>query len=449
MPALVDFAAHLTTIRADEDAVVRKLSLHVGDTIGALLSAMPTDEGRALCGFVRSTTPLAQVGPSDLADRVALHCALARSSEIDDIHLASLTTPGSIVIPAALMMTAHLPECDEHDAACAMLCGYEAMVRMGHMIDGANVLYRGIWPTYFLSSVATAAVAARLFRFDAMQTAHALSLALTLASPNVGNHHASTTARWWLVGQAARGGIMAAMAVRRGFTADLAILESNLLSQVFGLEINLKALMDGVGQRKIINELGFKLWCASRQTMTATQALRVIMEEGVAADDIKSVTAFIPPPHFKMTAHGVEQGDRASFLTSLPFQLAIMALMPEKQFDLSPADELLTPALARFMARVSVVPDDGLMTNYPAEWTARVTVETSRGTKSAMLGKIPGDFALCPTEAELESKFGRFTRSMTKAAKTERLWRDGLRCPQSANVIRRLAQDLDRIARDI
>ena len=36
------------------------------------------------------------------ADRIAINVALARLSEIDDIHLGAMITPGAIVVPAAL-----------------------------------------------------------------------------------------------------------------------------------------------------------------------------------------------------------------------------------------------------------------------------------------------------------------------------------------------------------
>jgi hypothetical protein len=56
-----------------------------------------------------------------------------------------------------------------------------AMTRLGRVISGPDVLYRGIWPTYFSAPFGIAAVAARLRQLDANQTAHALALALTLA----------------------------------------------------------------------------------------------------------------------------------------------------------------------------------------------------------------------------------------------------------------------------
>ena len=89
-----------------------------------------------------------------MADDLATHCALVRLSEIDDIDLASMTTPGSIVIPAAMTLAATLPDADVGDVAAAMLAGYEAMIRLGLAIKGPNILYRGIWPTYFAAGFA-------------------------------------------------------------------------------------------------------------------------------------------------------------------------------------------------------------------------------------------------------------------------------------------------------
>src|SRR5262249_56212008 len=96
----------------------------------------------------------------------AARCGVARLSEIDDIDLASMTTPGAIVIPGALTLAAALPAAAADDVMAAMLAGYEVMTRLGRAIDGPSVLYRGIWPTYFAAPIGIAAVAARLLGLD-------------------------------------------------------------------------------------------------------------------------------------------------------------------------------------------------------------------------------------------------------------------------------------------
>ena len=190
-----------------------------------------------------------------------------------------MTTPGSIVIPAAMTLATRLPNANGADVAPAMLAGYEAIIRLGLAINGPKVLYRGIWPTYFGAGFAAAAVAARLLRLSPQQTAHALALALTMASPSVGQHHAATTARWFSVGNAARNGLTAALAAQSGFTADLEILRSRLFPEVYGIEPNIAVM---AGSALTFPDVSMKPWCAARQTMAATQGLREILEEGVA-----------------------------------------------------------------------------------------------------------------------------------------------------------------------
>ena len=97
-------------------ATLDKLRLHVADTIGAWIAATRTPEGKLLIAF-RQRQPATG---NTVADDLATHCALVRLSELDDIHLASMTTPGSIVVPAAMTLAAALPEAEIGDVAAAM-----------------------------------------------------------------------------------------------------------------------------------------------------------------------------------------------------------------------------------------------------------------------------------------------------------------------------------------
>src|ERR1041385_4635315 len=203
MTALEKLGAFVATHIPNEPACA-DARLHAADTIGAWIAATATKEGQLLLRY-------RQPGAS-LPDRVAINCALARLSEIDDIHLGSMITPGAIVVPAALTIAAALPDLEKDEVAAAIIAGYEAMIRLGAAIDGPSVLYRGIWPTYFAAPFGVAAAAARLMRLSTEQTANALSIALISASPGTGHHAAPTTARWLAVGYAAARGLQAAIA---------------------------------------------------------------------------------------------------------------------------------------------------------------------------------------------------------------------------------------------
>lgn len=384
-------------------AVRAKLDLHVVDTIGAWIAATHTAEGKALIAFRHRTR--ARNEAASLFDDIAIHVALVRLSEIDDIHLKSMTTPGSVAIPAALTLAAAQPETDAADIAAAMLAGYEAMTRLGLVIKGPDILYRGIWPTYFGAGFATAAVAARLLRLDVAQTAHALALALTTASPSVGQHHAVTTARWLSVGNAARNGLTAAFAAQAGFTADIDILRSRFLPDVYGIEPDIAAM---TSNSLVFPDVSFKPWCAARQTMAATQALREMLETGIAAQQMPEVVAHVLPPHLKMIDHGVRPGDRASYLTSLPYQLALAALQPGTVADLNLKTDISPSEIQSFMARVKVVGDETLLTDYPARWPARVVVTAPSGRRESRVDHVPGDPARPLQRADIDNKFRAF-----------------------------------------
>src|SRR4030081_1411225 len=157
--------------------------LHLLDSVAAWVAGMGTQEGRALLAFRRQTLGDAA---EPVSAAVVTHCGLARLSEIDDIHIASMTTAGGIVVPAALTLAVSLGKTDPTGLARAIAGGHDATLRLGLALHGPTILYRGIWPTYFGAAFGVAAVAARLMGLDERQAAPALAFALTLAAPRVG-----------------------------------------------------------------------------------------------------------------------------------------------------------------------------------------------------------------------------------------------------------------------
>jgi 2-methylcitrate dehydratase PrpD len=452
MNGIDQLAACIFALRSDDAAVNEQIGLHVADTVGAWIAATATVEGKAVIAFRRELHNVSGASDADPLDDVALHCALARLSEADDIHLASMTTPGSIVIPAAFVLAARLNAADAAELPAAILCGYEAMIRLGRTINGPAALYRGIWPTYFAAAFGTAAVTARLLQLTERQMAHALALALTMSAPSVGQHQATTTARWLCVGHAARNGVTAALAARSGFTADLDLMRSRFMPGIYGIEPDLAAMADPSGKQPAFAEVSFKPWCAARQTMAATQALLETLESGIVAEEITEITAAVLPPHFNMINHGVMAGDRASFMTSLPYQMAIALLEPQAQFALSPPPAMPPPALQSLMSRITVVVDDDLLPHYPAQWPARVSVVTTRGRREKLIRHLPGDPARPISHASLREKFDRLVSPVLGNKVTDPLWRTATEALSSGerpiDLVRQLDQIIERTTAD-
>jgi len=409
MAALEQLGVFVATC-APDDPVRAEVRLHVADTIGAWIAARGTEEGRMLLAFRKDSDAL--------ADRVAINVALARLSEVDDIHLGAMVTAGAIVVPAALTIAASLPDVAADDLAAAVVVGYEAMIRLGAAIDGPSVLYRGIWPSYFAAPFGAAAVAARLFRLDGKQTANALSAALIMAAPGTGHHAAPTTMRWLAVGHAAGRGLQAALAAGAGFTSDVKIAEGDFLKNIFGITPNAALLGSGAGSLAL-SQTSFKPWCAARQTMAATQALKEIIAEGVAPESILRIGVAVVPPHLKMIDHGVTAGDRFSHLTSVQYQMAVAALAPDLAYGLSEPSGPIAPALSAFMSRIQIRAEEGLFAaGYPQAWPAHVTV-TASGRRERTVTHVPGDPARPFGEDDLEAKFIRVTATVLDRDRAE------------------------------
>src|SRR5712691_9179650 len=441
MSALIALGRHVAASGPPTGAVRELLELHVIDTAGAWIAGARTGEGAALIGLRAATRAR---GQADIALDLATRCALARLSEIDDIDLASMTTPGAIVIPGALTLASTMPAAAGDDVMAAMLAGYEIMTRLGRAIDGPRVLYRGIWPTYFAAPMGIAAVAARLLGLDDEAAAHALALALTLAAPGVGHHNAATTARWFAVGNAARNGLAAALAAKGDFTSDLKLIEGNFLSGVYGMTPDSAALTKGLGERAALAEVSFKPWCAARQTMAATQALKEIIETGIAPSDMTQLAVSVPPPYLRMIDHGVVAGDRASHLTSVSYQMALAALAPDALFDVKQAPERVSGEMGAFMAKVTVKADDGLLHHYPKSWPARVEIATPREKHEKLVIHVPGDPQRPFDETQVSAKFRRVTAPVVGERAADDLLRLSLAVLEEEGEARVLLAEVER-----
>ena len=120
MTALEQLGSAVASSATPSAAARDLVELHLIDTVGAWIAGARTTEGLALLRFRAAMGESAPAGDA-LALDLTTRCALARLSEIDNIHLASMTTPGGIVIPAALTLAAATPAVTADDVIAAVL----------------------------------------------------------------------------------------------------------------------------------------------------------------------------------------------------------------------------------------------------------------------------------------------------------------------------------------
>ncbi len=331
-----------------DPAAIERLRLHLCDTIAAIAL------GREEAGL-----PL--LPPA--ADVTLLRFAAAvRGSEIDDFHPQACVTPGSVAIPAALVIGMRR-DADDGRIATAMLAGYEAMARLGFAIRGADIVHQGLWPTGLAAPIAASLIAARLMALPDDSVAHALALAATRASAAYAQ--GDPGGRLLLFGASVLEGVRCARLAAAGLKGDPSQFE-RLLERCTGRGLDL-------GARRAPTFAGVELkpYCTSRQTLSAIEAaLRCAAGRDPAAID--RIVVAVPPQHRAMVDRPRPSGGGA--VASAQCQIACALLRPDTLFRRRRDAELVDPDILAMMGRIEIVGDEALGARYPALWAARVEI---------------------------------------------------------------------------
>jgi 2-methylcitrate dehydratase PrpD len=374
-----------------------RLRLHLADTAVAALAGSHIPEGKAL-----QTLP----GDGALAGRIGRQAAAIRLTEIDDIHLPSCTTPSSCVVPVALALAAHSQNDEPDTIANAIWVGTEIACRIGLAVNGPQVLYRGIWPTYLAAPVAAAATAARILGLDETRTSHAMSLACMQMAGGVGRIHGTPSGRWFLFGNAIAGGIAAAEAAAADYRGDPDLLDGNWFLDTHGVPLDRERLRPEPGH-SVYTALSQKPFCSAKQGIAAIEAFRAIIGTGVRADAITQVRVHVPQAYWGMISARATPGARQSTLVSVAYQIALAALAPDRLFDVDRSVPLDNPAIMEFAAKVAVVPDETLKPFYPQYWPAEVEVDAAGKAFRQRVVEATGDPEHRLGRAEIDDKARR------------------------------------------
>ena len=354
---------------------------HFIDALAATVAGASTEDSRALADV--------------LPDRpLGRRVAAARLSEVDDIHCASCVTPSSVVVPAALTAI----ECERGtDPACladALWVGTELMTRLGVAIDGARILYRGIWPTYFCAPFGVAATIGRLIGLDAGEMTNALALALNLTAGAVGRRDRARAPRWLLIALAAEQGAYAARAARAGFGGDAGLLDGpDWLANTHGIAVETGRLVERIGEDCVYREMSLKPYCSAKQAIAATDAVRELLADGLEPSTIEAIDIRVPPAYAGMISRIATPGDRTSTMISVAYQIALAAFRPDAMYDIGRTDMPFDGEIASLVDRIAVRADDspGLLENFPARFPATIAIQTAGGIYERSVVEATGD----------------------------------------------------------
>jgi 2-methylcitrate dehydratase PrpD len=335
------------------------LRLHIADTLGMILQGQALTEGKAAMalGF-----PL--VG----------WCASARLTEADDIHLASCTTPGSVVVPTAIHLASLGAFKTWEEFAVAVLAGYETLIRVGYAINGPRMLHK-IWPTLLAAPAGAAAVACRAWKLNIPQTAGALATALAASTGIAAPAMMPNSSRWISLGLATQQGVAAAMAARQGIVGDAGISGALRLSDFQALR--------RLGNYFLFDDTELKPYPIARQALAAVEACRELV--GGKTKRISAITVGVSWAQARIIDQPEWPSNRMQSIAGVQYQIGLALLFPKRLMDFNRTPPFETDAMRSLAAKIRVREDARLARYYPAEWPAYVVVKWTGKPKSMLL----------------------------------------------------------------
>lgn len=221
-------AQRIVAMRADNlpQAALDWSKVGVMDTLGCTLAGITEDAPSKVAELIGISTETKTTGGEALVLGSANRTSALDAALINGVaaHVLDYDNGGahmgghaSAVMVPALLAAAEAFDCSGLDVLVAHTAGFETGSKIGRALHPMH--YEAGWhPTSTVGVFAVAAACARLLNLSEEQTATALGLATSLAAGTKANF--GTMVKSLHVGQCARGGLMAALLARKGFTAN-------------------------------------------------------------------------------------------------------------------------------------------------------------------------------------------------------------------------------------
>lgn len=261
--------------------VISHVKLCILDTLGCALYGSTLPWGKTIIQFTKDCGSgkgaLIWVDGAEVPSPNAplANGTLVHSFELDDIHRDAVLHPGAVTLPAADAL-ARRRAVDGKHFLTAVVAGYEVGCRVG-LTCGPSQLRRGFHPSGTTGTFAAAAAAAKMLRFEAKPTHHALGIAGTQGAGLMAAQAGSMVKRMH-PGRAAQSGVYGALLAAQGFTGIENIIEAEYggFCSTLSDYRDLSLLTKGLGEEFVLLNVGFKLYPCCANNHTSLDALQKI-----------------------------------------------------------------------------------------------------------------------------------------------------------------------------
>jgi len=358
------------------------------------------------CAYAGCNTPVggilrrwARADELDWRRKALLMAALTHITETDDLHRASVTHPGCVVVPAVLALGAR-QGASPRQMLVAILQGFEAMCRIGAAVGPAH--YR-IWHnTATCGPFGSAMAAAALLQLDPAQTLDALGNAGTQASGFWQCMETGAMSKHLHAGRACESGLLAAGLAAQGFTGSPRILE--------GRKGFFAGMCDDPAPERVLEQpdapwqlrlTSIKPWPSCRHTHPVIDCALEIhgMLQGEAVEQVEILTY-----QAALDVCDNPQPDSEYQAKFSLYHTAAIALQ-DGAVGLDSFDAAARARSARLRAHTRVSAAPPYATDYPLAWGAEVSAVTASGARCKVSRKhCKGDPELALDAGEIRAK---------------------------------------------
>jgi 2-methylcitrate dehydratase PrpD len=308
---------------------------------------------------------------TSVEDAVFGNAVLGQSTLAEDLHVPSLTHPGSVVVPVAMAL-AEQESLSGKDFLTAVVVGYEVLCRFGAALRTAEFTARGFRPSGVFGPLGAAAAAARLLGLDERRAAHAIAIAANTAAGLREWAHTGSTDVYVHNGLAARNGLLAARLAAAGITGpDSALTGPTGMAHAYAGTRTIGT--PPFGGPPAIREVTFKRYPTCSAVQTVAQ-LAMAMYDRYAPTDIESVTVFTH--RHGTTNPGCDHAGPFDDIGQAQMSNQLTVALALTGSRLTVSDYRTVPDLTR---RVTVVEDPAYTARYPRYGGARLEIRLADG----------------------------------------------------------------------
>ncbi len=382
------------------------------DTIGCALAGTPEEVCRIVVHYLRSQGGNAQatvwgIGFTTTASDAAFaNGVFSHALDYDDTQSNLRGHPSAALAPAILAMGEYA-HASGADVLGAYVVGLEVAGKLGRAFGDGHYLH-GWHATATVGVFAATAAAGRLVGLSVEQLRHALGIAASESSGLVRNF--GTMTKPFNAGHAARGGVIAVMLAKAGFTADTSIFDGKdgFLSTYGGADGQpLGELLDRLAQPWEIIKPGlfFKRWpCCYCNHRSIGGLLQMIPEHGMNPDEIEAIEIGFPPgSDTALIANDPRTGLQGKF--SIEYVAAATLLDGKVTLESFTDEKVNRPEVRRLMQKVRRYRIEDSRTFAGTIGYNDLSVRTTRGEFKMHVDRTPGSPVWPVSEAERDEKF--------------------------------------------